>query len=85
MGLDRLLGLVVTNAVFRNNGHLTILRFTTGWKAMFGTPDLDGGHGREDVWNRATYPTVVAALRALAKSRCITDAAIAEALEDGEL
>jgi hypothetical protein len=31
------------------NGHLTIMRFSTGWKAMFGTPNLDSGEGRKQV------------------------------------
>lgn len=29
-----------------SDGHLTLMRFTTGWKVMFGTPELslDAGH-----------------------------------------
>jgi hypothetical protein len=30
-------------------GHLTIMRFSTEWKAMLGTPNLDTGDGREQV------------------------------------
>jgi len=29
----------------RAGGHLTLLRFTTGWKVALGTPDLDSGAG----------------------------------------
>lgn len=32
-----------------HDGHLTIMKFTTGWKTMFGTPNLDSGRGREEV------------------------------------
>lgn len=30
-------------------GHITIFKFTTHWKAMIGTPDLDTGNGRKEV------------------------------------
>jgi hypothetical protein len=31
------------------DGHFTLMRFTTHWKAMFFTPDLDTGKGRDAV------------------------------------
>ncbi len=31
------------------DGHLTIMRFSTEWKVMFGTPNLDTGDGRKQV------------------------------------
>jgi hypothetical protein len=34
----------------RYDGHLTIMRFTTGWKVQLGTPDLLGGSGYAHVW-----------------------------------
>jgi len=40
----------ITAADRREDGHLTIFKWTTGWKAMLGTPDLDTGHGRNEVW-----------------------------------
>ena len=43
-------------------GHLTAMRFTTGWKVMFGTPDLDGGDGRSQIWNLQGYDTLRDAL-----------------------
>jgi len=43
-----LLDLAENRAIEESDGHLTIMRFTTGWKAMFGTPDLDG-NGRAEV------------------------------------
>jgi len=37
----------VCEAVARktHGGHLTLMRFGTGWKAVFGTPDLFEDHG----------------------------------------
>lgn len=32
-------------------GHFTIFNFTTHYKAMFGTPNLDSGAGRQEVLN----------------------------------
>jgi len=31
------------------DGHLTIMRFSTEWKAMLGTPNLDTGDGRRQL------------------------------------
>jgi len=31
------------------DGHLTIFRWTTGWKAMLGTPDLYSGNGYKQI------------------------------------
>jgi hypothetical protein len=33
----------------KRDGHFTLMKFTTHWKAMFFTPDLDGGKGRSQV------------------------------------
>ena len=43
------------------DGHLTIMAFTTGWKAMFGTPELSEA-GRAELWQQATWPTLEKAL-----------------------
>ncbi len=48
----------------RAGGHLTPLRFTSGWKVARGTPDLDSGAGRHEVAALPTYPTLEAALEA---------------------
>jgi hypothetical protein len=48
-----------------NDGHLTIFRFTTEWKVMFGTPELDTGEGRDQVINLEGYPSLREALIAL--------------------
>lgn len=44
-----LLGVIEKIAEKYFNGHFTILSFTTGFKAMFGTPNLDSGTGRQEV------------------------------------
>jgi len=33
----------------KHDGHFTLMKFTTEWKAMFFTPDLDSGKGRAQV------------------------------------
>ena len=43
-------------------GHLTIMRFTTEWKAMLGTPELDTGEGRDQVLNLKGYESLEDAL-----------------------
>ena len=60
-----LMDVVEERARRQNDGHLTLLRFTTGWKAMFGTPDLDTGAGRTQVNALVMYPTLLEALLAL--------------------
>ncbi len=49
----------------RYHGHLSILRFTTHWKAMFETPDLDTGDGRSEIRALRGYPSLEEALLAL--------------------
>jgi hypothetical protein len=44
------------------DGHLTLLKFTTGWKAAFYTPNLDTGEGREQVQNLPSFSTKEEAL-----------------------
>lgn len=48
-----------------HDGHLTILKFTTCWKACFGTPDLDTGEGRAQIDKLPRFPTLGAALVSL--------------------
>lgn len=61
----RLLEMAEFRAEQNFDGHLTIMRFTTGWKATFGTPDLDSGFGRVQVADLTPYLTLREALRAL--------------------
>jgi hypothetical protein len=47
---DQLLDMVEGLACEKTDGHFTLMRFTTGWKAMFRTPELIvGGAPGEDV------------------------------------
>lgn len=43
--MQTLLDKVIEIANDRYDGHVTIMKFTTGWKVVFGTPDF---HGTED-------------------------------------
>jgi len=52
-------------ALERADGHLTIMRFTTGWKVMLGTPDLDSGAGRKEVGQLKSFESLGQALEEL--------------------
>lgn len=39
------------------DGHFTLMKFTTGWKAMFFTPNLDGVNSRELIWKMPIFKT----------------------------
>jgi hypothetical protein len=36
------------------DGHFTLMRLTTGWKAVFGTPDICG-ENRDEIFSLATH------------------------------
>jgi hypothetical protein len=40
---EQLLDMVEDTACEKSDGHFTLMRFTTGWKAMFETPDVVSG------------------------------------------
>lgn len=63
--LETLIGLAEALASKHADGHLTMLRFTSGWKVAIGTPDLDSGIGRDQVLRLTAYPTLRVALVAL--------------------
>jgi hypothetical protein len=46
---DKLLVLVEELAIKKKDGHVSIMRFTGGWKVFLGTPDLRSGDGDEQV------------------------------------
>lgn len=46
-------------------GHFTIMGFTTHYKAMFGTPNLDSGIGRREVCDLLPYNSLKMALAKL--------------------
>src|SRR5258708_33789842 len=58
LDLDTLMALAERKAVSEADGHLTIFRFTTGWKCILKTPDLDSGAGRNEILNLQTYPNL---------------------------
>jgi hypothetical protein len=53
------------------DGHFTLMKFTTHWKASFSTPDLDSGKGRKQVRELAAFKTkneaIINAIRELMK------------------
>jgi hypothetical protein len=72
--LHTLIALAEEMARERADGHLTILRFTTHWKVVFGTPHLDMPDGRFEVQALVGYSTLEAALAELiARPVCIGD------------
>ena len=40
MKTDELIDLVMKKAHYHHKGHVMLIRFTKGWKVVFGTPDL---------------------------------------------
>lgn len=60
--METLIGMAEIVSSRKAGGHLTLMRFTSGWKAMIGTPDLDAGEGRGEVSKLKTYPTLQEAL-----------------------
>jgi hypothetical protein len=57
MNFEQVINLATYWAKMKYDGHFTLLSFTTGFKFMFGTPDLDSGEGREEVQNLKSYGT----------------------------
>ena len=66
--LARLLRAAEALAELHHDGHYTIMKFSTHYKAMWGTPDLDSGAGRDEVWRQVGYPTLEHALIVLLSS-----------------
>jgi hypothetical protein len=64
LDLDTLMALAERIATRDTDGHLTLLRFTTGWKCMLGTPNLDG-QGRKEVNTLPTFGSIREALVSL--------------------
>ena len=63
--LAQLLRQAENAAVAEHGGHLTLMRVNTGWKAMYGAPDLDSEEGRRKVQALKTFKTLYEALAAL--------------------
>jgi len=49
MDLNTLVELAEIKAKVENDGHFTIMKFTTGYKVLRGTPNLDGISSREKI------------------------------------
>jgi hypothetical protein len=65
LDLETLIGLAEILAAEKTDGHLTLMRFTTGWKGFLGTPDLDTGDGRGEVTGHPIHDTLRECLIAL--------------------
>jgi hypothetical protein len=63
--LAQLLRQAENAAVAEHGGHLTLMRVNTGWKAMYGAPDLDSEEGRRKVQALKTFKTLYEALATL--------------------
>ena len=62
LDLETLVGLCEIAASRDTDGHLTILRYTTGWKVMLGTPDLRSGEGSAEIDELESFGTLKEAL-----------------------
>ncbi len=60
--LELLMQIAQAKAASVSSGHLTIMKFSTHWKILFGTPNLDSEDGRIQVWNLKSYDTLKKAL-----------------------
>jgi len=67
--LRTLFSLAEMKALKEADGHLTIMRFTTHWKAMLDTPNLDCGDGRDQVRSLKGYESLEEALTGLIVER----------------
>lgn len=66
--LEKLLDALEVVANLKSDGHYTIFKFTTGWKIMLDTPNLDTGKQRDLVWNMKMHPTLEEAIEGLIAS-----------------
>lgn len=53
--LEELLPLLEDLASRQCDGHLTLMKFTGGWKVFLGTPLIDGGEGRDQLSSEIRY------------------------------
>jgi hypothetical protein len=47
--LEELIVIAEDISLRKSDGHLTLMRFGSGWKIFFGTPMIDGGTGRDQL------------------------------------
>lgn len=74
-GTGLLLDLVEDIACNEADGHFAILKFTTGYRAGLGTPDLDSHRGRRAVRRVPVCATLEESLARLILDRCRFDGA----------
>jgi hypothetical protein len=60
--VDRLLKLLALEAKKQHDGHYAIFSCTTGFQVAFGTPDVDGGQGRDQLRQLPAWKTLKEAL-----------------------
>lgn len=65
LDLGTLIQIVEEMAKNEADGHVSMLKFTTGWKVFFGTPNLDIGEEREHVANLQSFESLERALQNL--------------------
>jgi len=51
-----------------SDGHISMLKFTTGWKVFLGTPNLDTGEERESINEMKSFSTLEQALNDFVKN-----------------
>ena len=65
MDLNTMFNILEEIAKKETDGHITIMKFTTGWKAAFATPDLDAGRGKEQIDKLKNHDTLEEAIKDL--------------------
>jgi len=65
MDLEKLIQEAEILAKAKTDGHLSILKFTTGYKVFLGTPNLDIGEERDKVFKMQSFDTLDKALQYL--------------------
>jgi len=65
MNLEILIKKAEVLAKEKTDGHLSILKFTTGYKVFLGTPNLDIGKERKNISNMNSFATLEEALKNL--------------------
>ena len=65
-----MLDTVIRHAREYHDGHFFILGFTTHYKGSFGTPDLDSGAGRGELWNLDGFSSVEELLEYMTTPSC---------------
>jgi hypothetical protein len=73
LDLNTLFDILEEIAKKESDGHITVMRFTTGWKVAFSTPDLHSGHGYEQMSKLKQYDTLEEAIKDLLIERIKLD------------